>query len=671
MSMSDYEAIVIGGGHAGIEASLALARLGTATLLVTQNPDTIGKMSCNPAIGGLAKGNLVREIDALGGEMGILADSSSLQVRMLNRSRGPAVQAPRAQSDKALYAALARRSLESQPNLSILMDTVVDFITDASGSAIEGVVTERGRRIGARVVVLTTGTFMEASLFIGAWRGSGGRLGEPAALGLGRALRARGFPVGRLKTGTPARIAASSVDLSRLEPQMGELPPPRFSFLPVKVERPNLPCHVVYTNDATHAFIRSGLDRSPLFSGEIVGRGPRYCPSIEDKVVRFPDRNRHQVFVEPEGEGTDELYLNGLSSSLPEDVQEKFYRSLPGFEHAQIVRPAYAVEYDFLPPEGLFASLESKRMAGLFVAGQTNGTSGYEEAAAQGLMAGINARRYLDSAEPIVLDRGEAYIGVLIDDLVTLSPKEPYRMFTSRAERRLALRQDTADRRLTPISIRLGLADERRREAFDRRMRRIDEVASLLAARRISRTDLVQGGAAGAALDAHLGESFAAALKDPRVGALLDTPDSPGLQAHPSVQAAAGTLGTPAATTPASAGILDVLIPELSSLDPDAVLTAILDARYSGYLEKEERIAARVERSERARIPADISYDVMEGLSNEGREKLASVRPLTLGQASRIPGVRKSDIALLYVFLERRKTAASGLVGESADDAEI
>jgi len=622
--MSDFEAIVIGGGHAGIEAALALARLGTRTLLVTQNPDTIGRMSCNPAIGGLAKGNLVREIDALGGQMGILADAAAIQVRMLNRSRGPAVQAPRAQADKALYAALARKALENQPNLSIFMDTVVDLMTDRSGKKIEGVVTERGRRIGAEAVVLTTGTFMEATLFIGEWQGSGGRLGEPAAVGLGQALRSKGFPVGRMKTGTPARMKAGSIDFSAMETQYGDPEPIHFSFLEKTYDRPSLPCHIVWTNPATHSVIRAGLGRSPLYSGKIVGKGPRYCPSIEDKVVRFPERERHQVFIEPEGEYTDEVYLNGMSSSLPEDVQEAFYHTLPGFERAEIVRPAYAVEYDYLEPSALYASLESKLVAGLFVAGQTNGTSGYEEAAAQGLMAGINARRYLDHAAPLVLGRDEAYIGVLIDDLVTLAPKEPYRMFTSRAERRLALRQDSADLRLTPIGVGLGLVDEGRRAAFEARRAGIEEIADLLAVRKIRQQDC----SADASFARHVGEPLGLALRDPAIGSRVDASWDPRV-------------------------FLDALLPELARFSASWVTTATLNARYSGYLEKENRLAARVEKAERLKIPSEFDYRGVVGLSAESVEKLEAVRPLTLGQAERIPGVRKSDIALLYVVLVR------------------
>ena len=583
--------------------------------MVTQDIDAIGRMSCNPSIGGLSKGNLVREVDALGGEMGLLIDGSMIQYRVLNRSRGPAVQAPRAQADKALYAALARRALESQAGLELFMDTVVDLVLDSSGRRIEGVVTERGIRIGCRALVLTTGTFMEGRLFIGEWSASGGRLGERAAVGLGTSLRRLGFRVGRFKTGTPARVKAASLDYGEMERQDGEELEP-FSFANERIARPSLPCWITHTGAATHDIIRAGLGRSPLYGGAIKGKGPRYCPSIEDKVVRFPERERHQVFVEPEGEYTDEMYLNGLSSSLPEDVQASFIRSIPGLRRAVVARPAYAVEYDYLDPTLLSASLQSKLVAGLYVAGQTNGSSGYEEAAAQGVVAGINAARSLQGEEPLILSRSEAYLGVLVDDLVTMGADEPYRMFTSRAERRLALRQDTADARLTPVAEAIGLASRRRSERFELKMAGIREIRELINGRRIRREDV----AASAGLAPHVGESASAALRDP---AMRDC--------------------------------LGLLLPELAARFPRGwIETAELDARYSGYEEKEARIAGRMERSERLRIPEDFDYLEVPGLSTEAAQRLSSSRPLTLGQAARLPGVRCADAALLMVALARR-----------------
>ncbi len=614
----DYQAIVIGGGHAGLEAALALGRLGHRTLLITQNPDAIGRLSCNPAVGGLAKGNLVREIDALGGQMGLLADASTIQFRMLNRSRGPAVQAPRAQVDKNLYQSLARSSAESCPNLSILMDTVIDLIPSIKGDRVEGVITERGSRIGANVVVLTTGTFMEGRLFIGEWRGSGGRLGEPAASGLGPALRRLGFPVGRLKTGTPARVKSASLDFSLMECQPGdEDSGNRFSFLDSPQSHTNVPCWITWTNTETHNVIRKSIGRSPLFSGDIVGRGPRYCPSIEDKVIRFPQRDSHQIFVEPEGLGTDELYLNGLSSSLPEEVQVEFIRTLPGFSGAIIVRPGYAVEYDFIAPSSLDAALESRILRGLFIAGQTNGTSGYEEAAAQGLVAGINAAARLQGKPPLLLGREEAYIGVLVDDLVTLNPVEPYRMFTSRAERRLALRQDTADRRLSPAGRRIGLVDDARWEKFMDKIRGIEQIARLMSERKISHSESLTD----PSLVPHVGKSLLDAIRDDHV----------------------------------TGGFARFCPQEALQFEAEWISVAELDAKYSGYEAKEERLVSRFEKSERMRIPENFDYSSVPGLSAESIEKLSAAGPLTLGQAARIPGVRKSDAALVLVRLLRRE----------------
>ncbi|MDD2395353.1 MAG: tRNA uridine-5-carboxymethylaminomethyl(34) synthesis enzyme MnmG [Sphaerochaeta sp.] len=596
----DYDAIVVGGGHAGIEACLALSRIGFSTLLITQNLDTIGKLSCNPAIGGLSKGNLVREVDALGGEMAHLIDHSMIQYRILNRRRGPAVQAPRAQADKFTYARLAKETLEAQSNLALFMDTVVDILLD-DHNALVGVVTERRHTITCKVMVLTTGTFMEGRIFIGEYDASNGRLDEPAAIGLGSALRKKGFPVGRLKTGTPARVRRSSLDFDRMEIQDGEETMMPFSFDYDSVDRPALPCYITWTNDNTHRIIRENIHRSPLYGGKIVGKGPRYCPSIEDKVVRFPDRERHQIFVEPEGVGTEEMYLNGISSSLPEDVQHAFIHSIAGLEHAQIMRPAYAVEYDFIDPQALFPSLESKLVENLFIAGQTNGTSGYEEAACQGLMAGINAAQKLKGEKPLVLSRNEAYTGVLIDDLVTMGTQEPYRMFTSRAEYRLNLRHDSCDQRLTAKGFSVGL---QKQEALDRlkdKLSRMDAVKDLLRARRYEEKSALQ------------------ALKMPEVT------------------------------------IEDVSkrIPELQAFEEPILYQVELDVKYEGYINRQDRQISRFEKLESLLIDEKLDWDAIEGLSAEGKEKLKKVRPLSVGQATRINGVRNSDIAVLIVHLDR------------------
>ena len=598
--MRDYDIIVIGGGHAGIEAASAAARQGFDTLMITQSLDAIGRLSCNPAIGGLAKGNLVREIDALGGVMGHLIDDTFIQFRILNKRRGPAVQAPRAQADKFSYSRLAKETLEKTPHLSLFMDTVTNFLIE-NGKCI-GVVTERGWNISAKAVVLTTGTFMNGRIFIGEYDAPCGRLGEMAAIGLGDNLRRLGFTVGRMKTGTPARVRKSSLDFDELEIQDGDEEIIPFSFENEEIIRAQLPCYVTWTNDETHKIIRDNIHRSPLYGGKIVGKGPRYCPSIEDKVVRFPERERHQIFVEPEGNGTEEMYLNGLSSSLPEEVQHKFIRTLPGLRHCEIMRPAYAVEYDYLDPTGLYPSLESKLLENLFVAGQTNGTSGYEEAAAQGLMAGINAALKLRGEEPLVLKRTEAYIGVLIDDLVTKGTKEPYRMFTSRAEYRLSLRHDNADLRLTRLAYEKHSASLERLERLNDKIQKMDMLKSVIKSYK------------------ERGKNGLDLLKEPEV----------------------------------DMAYLESRVDKIKDFSLSVKREVELDIKYAGYLKRQETEASKFDRSEKILIPEDINYDAIDGLSSESREKFKLIKPTNVGQAMRISGVRVSDVALLMMYIKTR-----------------
>ncbi|MCK5152814.1 MAG: tRNA uridine-5-carboxymethylaminomethyl(34) synthesis enzyme MnmG [Spirochaetales bacterium] len=613
----DYDVIVIGGGHAGIEASLATARLNFKTLLITQSLDAIGRLSCNPAIGGLSKGNIVREVDALGGEMARLIDATMIQYRTLNKRKGPAVQAPRAQADKFSYNRLAKEVLENQSSLFLFQDTVVDLMTSKKGISVTGVITERGNRITAKAVVLTTGTFMDGKIFIGEYQASSGRLGEPAAVGLGDSLRKLGFSLGRMKTGTPARVAASSLNYDLMEEQPGDDIMLPFSFSTKAITRPSMPCYITFTNDRTHDIIDKNMARSPLYGGDIVGKGPRYCPSLEDKVVRFPDRDRHQIFVEPEGIGSEEMYLNGISTSLPEDVQLDFLRTIQGLENVEIMRPGYAVEYDYMDPTGLYPSLETKKLAGLYVAGQTNGTSGYEEAACQGLMAGINAAMKLQGKDQLILSRDMAYTGVLIDDLVTMGTEEPYRMFTSRAEYRLNLRHDSADIRLTPEGYRVGLQSEEVIEALNKKINGIEEIKTLLSSRYMKESDLEL---APTSFSKHIGKSFSQVIKNPEVSLDQLVAIEPDLQVYPS----------------------------------NWISHTELDLKYDGYINRQMKQVDRFQKMEKRKIPTDFNYDSVEGISNESREKLKKIKPLSIGQASRISGVRNSDIAVLMILLKKK-----------------
>ena len=614
-----YDVIVVGAGHAGCEAAAAAANLGSKTLLVTMNMQTIGQMSCNPAMGGIAKGQIVREIDAMGGYSGIIADKSAIQFKMLNLSKGPAMWSPRTQNDRMLFAEEWRLALENTPNLDFFQDMVKSLIIE--NNRVAGVVTSLGIQIKAKSVVLTNGTFLNGLIHVGDKQLGGGRMGEPRAFGITEQLVSLGFEAGRMKTGTPPRVDGRSLDYSKMEEQKGDENPGKFSYLDTPKLTEQRSCHIVYTNETVHEILREGFDRSPMFNGTIQSLGPRYCPSIEDKINRFAERNRHQLFVEPEGWKTVEIYVNGFSSSLPEEVQIKAMKHIPGFQNVKVFRPGYAIEYDYFPPTQLNHTLETKLVEHLYFAGQINGTTGYDEAAGQGLIAGINAHNKVHGKEEFILNRDEAYIGVLIDDLITKGTEEPYRMFTSRAEYRLLLRQDNADIRLTEKSYNLGLTKEERLKKVEEKIEKSNELESFL-----KETSLKPG---------------------------IINPILESIESSPVDQAyrAAQILTRPNMTLKKLQEI-DFIKEGTENYSDEVKEQAEINVKYRGYIEKEKENVSKLLRLETIRIPEDFDYNILKSLSAEAKQKFTKIRPKTIAQAGRISGVSPADINVLLIYLK-------------------